>query len=256
MFGFDLITCVFICFAALLAGFMDSAVGGGGMITIPTLFTVFPKDLPATLLGTNKVAALGGMTMAAGQFARKVAIQWQWVIPAMLAAGLASALGAFSATYIPVLFFKRFLPPVLMCLLIYTVFSKQLIIEKTVDTEQSIWPGVVFSAACGFYDGVFGPGAGSFLVLLWVRVYGLSFIQASAHAKWVNVASCLTSLILFATTTPLYIGVGLMMTAFGGAGAYLGTWATMKYGNVFLRKLMIVVVMALIARTSYDAYLR
>ena len=243
-----------IALAALLAGFIDSAVGGGGMVIVPTLFTALPNTLPATILGTNKLSGIGGTGMAAIQFARSIPVQWRLVLPAMAAAFVMAGLGAYSVSYVPVQAFKKALPPLLVVLLIYTVFNKQLGQVAKTQTRQTIAAAMLFGGVCGYYDGVFGPGTGSFLVLLWVRVYGMDFMNASAHAKLVNVACNAGSLIWFSLNVPIFLTLGAMMLVCNIAGAYIGAKTTLKYGNGFVRVLLIVVVFALICRTSYDAY--
>jgi uncharacterized protein len=254
---FDLITYALIGVASVSAGFIDSAVGGGGMITVPTLFTLLPQGtLPATVLGTNKLSAVGGTLMAALQYARQNALQWRLIVPAMVSAGLASVLGAYLAGYIPVELFKKGLPPVLAILLIYTFANKKLGQTTVQKTSQSPWIGVCLGGLIGVYDGVFGPGTGSFLSLLWIKGYGFDFIKATAHAKWVNVATNIGAISWFAAHDNLLIMLGLMMTACNTVGAFLGARVTMRYGNAFVRKLFILVMLALIARTTYDAYWR
>jgi uncharacterized membrane protein YfcA len=247
---------VLIGFAAVLAGFIDSAVGGGGMVLVPTLFTALPNVAPATILGTNKISGIGGTGMASLQFARKINIQWRLVLPSALAALLAAMCGAYLVSYVPVSTFKKVLPPLLVLLLAYTLFSKQLGQTKPFDSKQSIVWGVLFGAACGLYDGVFGPGTGSFLVLLWVRVYGFDFLNGSAHAKLVNLGCNAGALLWFLPNVPVFIGMGLMMMVCNILGAWAGAKTTLKYGNGFVRKLLILVVIALICRTSYDAYFK
>ncbi len=245
-----------IALAAVLAGFMDSAVGGGGMILVPTLFTALPNALPATILGTNKISGVGGTAMASLQFARKIDIHWRLVLPCTVAAFLMAVLGAYSVSAIPVALFKKGLPPLLIALLIYTLFSKKLGLGKPIETDQSILWAVFFGAACGLYDGVFGPGTGSFLVLLWVRVYGFDFLTGSAHAKIVNLGCNVGALLWFLPNVPVFIGLGLMMMVCNIIGALMGAKVALKYGNDFVRKLLIFVVILLICRTSYDAYFR
>jgi uncharacterized protein len=245
-----------IAVAAVLAGFMDSAVGGGGMVLVPTLFTALPNALPATILGTNKISGIGGTGMASLQFARKINIQWRLVLPSAAAALLAAVLGAYSVSAIPVALFKKGLPPLLLILLIYTLFSKKLGQGKPIIGEQSILWGVLFGAVCGLYDGVFGPGTGSFLVLLWVRVYGFDFLMGSAHAKIVNLGCNAGALLWFLPNVPVFFGMGLLMMVCNITGAVLGARVALKYGNDFVRKLLIIVVLLLIVRTSYDAYFR
>jgi uncharacterized protein len=245
-----------IALAAVLAGFIDSAVGGGGMVLVPTLFTALPNALPATILGTNKISGIGGTGMASLQFARKIDIQWRLVLPSALAALLAAVLGAFLVSAIPVSTFKKALPPLLVLLLIYTVFNKKLSQIKPFNTEQSVVWGVLFGVVCGFYDGVFGPGTGSFLVLLWVRVYGFDFLNGSAHAKIVNLGCNAGALLWFLPNVPVFVTMGLLMMVCNIAGAWLGAAVTLKHGNAFVRKLLIAVVALLICRTAYDAYFK
>jgi uncharacterized protein len=247
-----------IAVAALLAGFIDSAVGGGGMVLVPTLFTALPNALPSTILGTNKISGLGGTGMASVQFARKIDIHWRLVLPSAMAALLAAVLGAYSVSSIPVALFKKGLPPLLVVLLIYTLFSKKLGQGKRLDSkqlaEQSVLGAIIFGAVCGLYDGVFGPGTGSFLVLLWVRVYGFDFLTGSAHAKIVNLGCNAGALLWFLPNVPVFVSMGLLMMVCNMTGALIGARVTLRYGNGFVRKLLIAVVILLIFRTSYDAY--
>ncbi len=245
-----------IALAAVLAGFIDSAVGGGGMVLVPTLFTALPNVLPATILGTNKISGIGGTGMASLQFARKIDIHWRLVLPSALAALLAAVMGAYLVSAIPIALFKKALPPLLVLLLLYTLFNKQLGQGKVFDTHQSAVWGVLFGAACGFYDGVFGPGTGSFLVLLWVRVYGFDFLNGSAHAKIVNLGCNAGALLWFLPNVPVFVTMGLLMMVCNISGAWLGAKTTLKFGNTFVRQLLIFVVLALICRTAYDAYFK
>jgi uncharacterized membrane protein YfcA len=178
------------------------------------------------------------------------------VLPSALAALLAAMCGAYLVSYVPVSTFKKVLPPLLVLLLAYTLFSKKLGQTKPFDSKQSIVWGVLFGASCGLYDGVFGPGTGSFLVLLWVRVYGFDFLNGSAHAKLVNLGCNTGALLWFLPNVPVFIGMGLMMMVCNILGAWAGAQTTLKYGNGFVRKLLILVVIALICRTSYDAYFK
>ncbi len=253
-------TWVLIACAAVLAGFIDSAVGGGGMVLVPTLLTALPNALPATVLGTNKISGLGGTSMAALQFARRIAIHWRLVLPSAAAALLMAVVGAYSVSAIPVAMFKKALPPVLIILLVYTLFSKklgQVSLDKPSNTKPApiVW-GIVFGGVMGFYDGVFGPGTGSILVLLWVRVYGFDFLNGSAHAKIVNLACNAGALLWFLPNVPVFVEMGLLMMVCNMAGAYLGAKTALRYGNGFVRTLLIVVVALLICRTGYDAYFR
>jgi uncharacterized protein len=254
----DIITWCIILISALLAGFIDSAVGGGGMITVPTLLTVLPNASAPIVLGTNKVTAMGGTVMAALQYAKKIPLNWRLILPTMLVAGMAAVFGAWLVAYVPISTFRKALPPVLLGLLIYTFMNKSLgqVHTHTEAHAQTPWRGMFLGGFIGLYDGLFGPGTGSFLALLWIKGYGFDFMHATAHAKWVNLATNFGSIAWFASHGHIYWQLGLMMTVFNVIGSFAGTKITIKYGNTFVRKLFIGVVIALILKTAYDAYLR
>ena len=245
-----------LAIASVLAGFIDATVGGGGMVIVPTLFTLLPNEGIGTLLGTNKISGLGGTSMSAYQYIRRVPIQWRLVLPSAVAALMAGIIGAASVSLVPVVLFKKGLPFVLLILLAYVLYNKKLGLTPTHKPNMHWGLGVLFGAVCGLYDGFFGPGTGSFLVLLWVLVYGQDFIQASAHAKIVNMGCNLGALAWFLPTTTVFIGLGLFMMVGNMAGAWFGTRFAMKHGNLFMRKLLIVVVGALALKTFYDAFLK
>jgi uncharacterized protein len=247
---------VLIGLAALIAGFIDSSVGGGGMVIVPTLMSALPNALPATILGTNKISGFGGTSTAAIQYIKRIPIKWGLVIPAAIASFTAAVLGAYFVSAIPVVIFKKALPIVLLVLLIYTILNKSLGLKVSKKDAVSVWWGVLCCGLIGFYDGVFGPGAGSFFVLFWVRVYGFDFMQASAYSKIVNVACNAGALVWFLPSVPVFIEMGLLMMLCNITGAYIGAKTTMRLGNGFVRQLLIVVVALLICRTAYDAYFK
>ena len=141
-------------------------------------------------------------------------------------------------------------------MLIYVVFNAKLgQIKTSVQRKHWAW-GVGFGTLCGLYDGFFGPGTGSFLVLLWVIVYGQDFMQGSVHAKIVNVGCNIGALSWFLPTTLVFIGLGLFMMVGNMTGAWIGARVAMKRGNGFMRKLLIIVVSLLCCSTFYDAFLK
>src|SRR5690606_1079982 len=106
------------------AGLIDAVVGGGGLIQLPALFSVFPNTAPATLLGTNKLSGVWGTTAAAAGFARKVKVRWSTAVPAAFAAFVLSFVGAFTVTHIPADFIRKLLPFILIAIAIYTFRKK------------------------------------------------------------------------------------------------------------------------------------
>lgn len=249
---------VWLAIAAFLSGFIDAVVGGGGLVLVPSLFAAFPTALPATLLGTNKLAGVFGTATSAYQYSKRTAIPLLWVCIAAVAAFLAAILGAASVQYLPVHYFRKLLPLVLLGLLVYTLLNKNLgLTEKSPATQvQPQYWAILLGLLLGFYDGVFGPGTGSFLVFLWIRWFGLTFISASASAKFVNLACNLGALVWFVPAGHFIFKVSAWMVLFTMTGALLGARFALKNGNIFVRKVFVCVVVLLIVKSSYDAYFK
>ncbi len=244
--------------ASLLAGFVDSIVGGGGLILVPALFATFPTAAPATLFGTNKSASVWGTAWATVQYSRRVQLRWAALAPAALAAFGGSFAGAWWVTLIDPGFLRRALPFVLAAVLVYTLAREELgrhhapMLARRHEAAAAALIGLVI----GFYDGFFGPGTGSFLVFLFVRLLGYDFLHASASAKFVNVATNIAALVLFAAKGHIWWHLALPMALANVAGSLLGTRLALRHGAGFVRVAFIVVVTALILKTGYDAFLR
>ena len=249
---------IIVSLASLFAGFVDAIVGGGGLVAIPVLFAMFPAAPPATLLGTNKAAAIWGTGASAWQFSRRVDLPWATLLPAALAGFVASFCGAWVATQISPAFLRQALPLILLAVLVYTLAKKEL--------GQSHAPrfagrseAVVASAiglVLGFYDGFFGPGTGSFFVFALVRLLGYDFLNASASAKLLNTATNLAALILFSLRGHVWWHFAVVMALANVVGSLAGTHMALKHGAGFVRVVFIGVVSALILKTGYDAFLR
>ncbi|MYN46259.1 TSUP family transporter [Pseudoduganella sp. FT93W] len=244
--------------AAFSAGLVDAVVGGGGLIQLPTMFSVFPNMAPATLIGTNKLASIFGTSVAAVSYARRVAIAWSVAAPAAIAALVFAFLGAYTVTQVSAEFMRLLLPIVLVAVAAYTFARKDFgSVHAPVHSgtkEQTL--ALLVGSGIGFYDGFFGPGTGSFLVFLFVRIFGFDFLGASAVAKVVNVACNFAALIWFGYSGHLIWQLGLMMAVCQIAGAFIGSRLAMKHGSGFVRQLFLIVVCLLILKTGYDAWLR
>ena len=247
-----------VSFASLLAGFIDSIVGGGGLILVPTLFAVFPTTHPATLFGVNKAASVLGTAAAGVQYARRVDLRWSALLPAA-ATGFAGALaGAWLVTVISPNFLRKALPIVLVAVLLYTLVKKNLGRHHTprFSGRTETFVACSIGLALGFYDGFFGPGTGSFLVFLFVRWLGYDFLHASASAKLLNTASNLAALALFAWKGHVWWHFALAMALANVLGSLLGTRMALKHGAGFIRLVFIGVVSVLILKTGFDAFLQ
>jgi len=248
----------FVAGASLLAGFVDAIVGGGGLVLVPALFAAFPSTHPATLFGVNKSASLWGTAVATVQYARRVQLPWRALLPAAALALLGSLAGAWLVTVVSPDFLRKVLPLVLLAVLIYTLLKKELGREHAPALQG--WREAAVAGAIGllmgFYDGFFGPGTGSLLVFLFVRVLGYDFLHASASAKLLNSCSNFSALALFAFKGHIWWHYALVLAVANVAGSLLGTRLALRHGAGFVRVVFVLVVSALILRTGYDAFLR
>lgn len=247
-----------LCVAALMAGMIDAVVGGGGLIQIPALFSTLPNVVPATLLGTNKLAGVWGTGAAAISFARRVKVEWGTAAPAAASAFALAFLGAYTVTKVPPDFLRKLLPFILIAVALYTLSKKDFgsVHAPAHDGMREKLFALGVGGAIGFYDGFFGPGTGSFLVFLFVRFFGFDFLGASAVAKVVNVACNVAALMWFGYSGHLMWQVGLMMAVCNVAGSLIGSRLAIRHGSAFVRKIFLFVVTVLILKTGYDAFLR
>lgn len=247
-----------VSLASLLAGLVDSIVGGGGLVLLPALFATFPNAAPATLFGTNKSASIWGTAFATVQYSRRVRLSWPSLLPAALTGLLGSWVGAWTVTQVDASLFRKALPLLLTAVLAYTLARKELgrahAPRFAGRREAAVASGV--GLLIGFYDGFFGPGTGSFLVFAWVRLLGYDFLHASASAKLINTATNLSALLLFAWQGHVWWHLALAMAVANIAGSLIGTRLALRHGSGFVRQVFIVVVLALICKTVWDTWLR
>ncbi|KAF3996956.1 sulfite exporter TauE/SafE family protein [Glaciimonas immobilis] len=244
--------------AGFLAGLIDAVVGGGGLIQIPALFSMLPTTVPATVLGTNKLAGIFGTTAAAVNYGRRVKLAWRAALPAAGAAFVFAFFGAYTVTHIPTDAIRKSLPFILLAVAAYTFARKDFGIihapRHKGSTELII--AILIGSGIGFYDGLFGPGTGSFLIFLFVRFFGFDFLAASAVSKVVNVATNFAALLWFGYSGHILWQLAILMAICNVAGSLVGTRLAIKHGSGFVRKLFLVVVSVLILKTVYDAFLK
>lgn len=243
-----------LCGFAFFAGLVDAVAGGGGLIQVPALFAVFPSLPPAVLLGTNKFSAITGTTIATLRYGWSVSIQWRSVLPAAGVAGLAAVAGARTVTLIDPTLLRPLMLFMLGGMALYTLAR-----PKFGERDGTVAPlrqgGRAFygvTAVFGFYDGFFGPGAGSVMMFVLVRLFGRDFLSAAATTKVLNLASNFGALILFMKTGNVFYAVALPMAAFNVAGGFLGAHLAVRRGSRFIRTVFLVVVVALIVKLLLD----
>jgi len=239
---------------AFIAGLVDAAVGGGGLVQLPGLFTVLPQQTPAMLFGTNKFSSMFGTGAAAWRYARNVRFPWK---PVLFAAGTAfifSFAGATAVSLLPKDAVRPLVLVLLIAMLAYTLWKKDFgALHRPQEIgRRELAIALAIGAAIGFYDGFFGPGTGSFLIFLFIRFFALDFLHASASAKVVNIATNLAALVFFVPSGNVLYAIALPMAVCNILGALTGTWLAVRKGAGFVRGLFLILLCVLIAKLSWD----
>lgn len=243
--------------AAALAGFVDAVAGGGGLIQVPALLAGFPREAPATLFGTNKIASIFGTLHAARRYVREVDMNWAIALPAALAAFVCSFAGAATVAWLPREVVRPLVLWLLVAVAIYTWskpdFGRRMQLPR-VAARHGAAVAMAVGAVLGFYDGFFGPGAGSFMIFAFVRLFGMDFLHASASAKVVNAATNAGALWWFAPAGHVLWGLGLGMAVCNMAGAQLGSRLAIRHGSGFVRGVFLVMTALLIVKVGRDTF--
>ena len=240
-----------VCPLAALAGFVDSIAGGGGLISLPAYYLA---GLPASVAaGTNKMSACMGTVLATYNFASSGKIDRR--------IGLFAGLGSLIASVLGVLVMKQLSDQairilVMCCLPVAAVFtlrghSKTMERRDFAPTTEMVI-ALIIGCAIGFYDGLVGPGTGTFLILLFVNIFGLDDVMASGTAKVPNLCSNIAALTsLFITGDVLWL-LGLPAGICAMTGAFIGSKLTVKKGSKFIRTMMFIVLILLLVKMVTD----
>lgn len=240
--------------AAMAAGWVDAVVGGGGLIQLPALLVLFPQMSVVQVLATNKVGSIMGTSTSSITYYRRIHPDMRTAVPMALAALVASIGGALLAARIPEAALRPIIVVVLIAVLAYTLLRPSMGSATALRWEGNRHYGVAagFGALIGLYDGLLGPGTGSFLVMALVGAMGYAFLPASAIAKIVNLATNLGALLFFVPNGFVVWGVGLIAGTANLVGAYIGARMAVAKGNRFVRFAFLLVVGALIVKLTWD----
>lgn len=249
---------IILCIAAFAAGFIDSIVGGGGLVQTPATLVTLSQYPVATLLGTTKIPSFTGTAIACYQYAKKVSLHWKLLSIMCCLALLAAMAGSYTVSIIS----NQFMKPVIFCVLIavaiYTYAKKNFgtAVTKQLQTRQEIRYGILSALFIGFYDGFIGPGTGSFFVIFFIAALGYDFLKASAHAKFVNLATNMGSIIYFGGSGHILYEYAIPMAVCNVAGSFLGVRLAIIKGNKFIRVFFLVIVVGTIIRFGYDIFFK
>ncbi len=252
MFEVSLHLVAALVFAAFFAGLIDAIAGGGGLITIPALLLAGASPIEA--VATNKVQGSFGAATAAVAYARAGQVDPRRQIGSALVAFLAGAAGAVLAQHVPTGVFRMGLPVVLIGIALFFALKPGLSDADRVRRMTPALFGATIVPLVGLYDGLIGPGAGSFYMIGFVLLPGFGVLKATAHTKLLNLASNLGGLLLFALTGHPWWAVGLAMGAAQIAGARIGAGLAMKRGARAIKPLLVVTSTAMALRLIWQMW--
>jgi len=249
-------TALFLLAASFFAGFIDSIAGGGGLIQLPALLIGLPKSETAEVLGTNKLSAVFGTTTAAALYRKQTKPDPKILIAMGVPAFLGSAGGAVLASQIPTSSMRPMVLVLLIIVAVYTWFKPDL--GKFEDLrhlpKRRVQIAAFAGGVIGFYDGIFGPGTGSFLMLILVASLGYAFITASAIAKVVNVATNVGAIMVFGINGAVLWQIGIILGIANISGAVIGARLAIKGGSTLVRKVFLLVTVALIVKVGIATF--
>ncbi|HMT50149.1 TSUP family transporter [Dietzia sp. UBA5065] len=241
--------------AAFVAGWVDSVVGGGGLIQLPALVIALPADASTPeILGTNKLSSVAGTLVATLTYLRTIRVPVGMVLPLVVAAFAGSAAGSSVARFIP----KDLLTPVVLVAVVavgaYTYLKPTLgrVHEERHSGWSRAWRSGLIGVVIGFYDGVLGPGTGSFFVIAIVAFLGFGFLQGTVAAKLANLTTNLASILVFGIHGEVLWVLGGCMAIANLAGGFIGAKMAMRHGNEFIRTVFLVVIGVLAIKLAWD----
>ncbi|WP_131739396.1 sulfite exporter TauE/SafE family protein [Actinomadura roseirufa] len=243
--------------AATGAGWVDAVVGGGGLIQLPALLLLNPGQPAVAALATNKLGSIAGTSSAAVAYLRKAKPDLQVALPAAGLAVCCAAGGALCAAAISSDVLKPVIMVVLLAVAAIVVLKPDLgrLPAPVLRTRRRIAAAVLVpGVAIAFYDGLVGPGTGTFLVIAFTTLLGMDFVDASASSKIINTGTNLGALLVFAAQGHVLWAIGLAMAVCNIAGAQIGARMAIRKGAGFVRVVLLCVVTALVVKLGYEQF--
>ena len=240
-----------VCPLALLAGFVDSVAGGGGLISLPAYYLA---GLPPVLAaGTNKLSAALGTTVAAFRYGKAGQVHWRVGLAAVAGALPGSALGAALLQLIPEHTMRIIVIGAIPLVAAVVLRRRDSLSPRMRVPEKGVLPaGFLVGLFIGFYDGLVGPGTGTFLILLFTLILGMEAVKASGTAKIVNLASNVAALFMLLLKGHVLFLLGLPAALCAMVGGYLGAGMTIRRGTGFIRWMLMAVLALLLAKMIWD----
>ncbi|MCD8013183.1 MAG: sulfite exporter TauE/SafE family protein [Lachnospiraceae bacterium] len=242
---------IIICPLIFLAGFVDAVAGGGGLISLPAYMIA---GLPVHMaIGTNKLSSGMGTALATWRFARNGYIVWKQAALCVICALLGSSAGAHLALLISDEYFKIIMLIILPLTAFYVLRCHSLDVQNVPYSEKKTTIlSMIVAAVIGVYDGFYGPGTGTFLLLLLTAIAHMPLQSANGVAKVINLTTNLTALAVYLLNGKVILILGLTAGCFSIAGNYVGTWFFTRWGAKSVKPLMLVVLVIFFIKICSD----
>lgn len=248
----DLSTIVLLAVFGFVAAFIDSTVGGGGLISLPALLGLGMP--PYLALGTNKLAGTISSATSSYTFIKSGKFDKKLMLILFPVSLIGAYFGAKTVLFVPQEFLKILVVIMMALIFVYTLFNKRFGQDSNYKglTKFTLGIGIPFTFLIGFYDGFFGPGTGSFFVFLMVLLFGYDFVIAAGNGRILNLASNISALFVFTMEGKVVFMTGLIMGIAMLLGANLGAKMAIKTGVRYVRPLFLVVSITLIVKMVYE----
>jgi len=245
-------TYFFLGFAGFFAGFVDSIAGGGGLIALPALISAgFPPHLA---LGTNKLQSTCGTLTATLNYNRKNLVTFRETIQGIVFTAIGAGIGTITIQFLAADFLTKVIPIMLLAVFIYLLFSRELGMKERKALLSSNRFYIIFGLVLGFYDGFFGPGTGSFWMLVFIMFLGVNLTKATAHTKVMNLTSNFVALLFFILGNNVVYTAGIIMGIGQMIGAYAGSNLVVLKGVRFVRVFLLLVIGLTVIRLMVSVY--
>ncbi|MDR0436608.1 MAG: TSUP family transporter [Propionibacteriaceae bacterium] len=248
------LTLALLCLVALAAGWIDSVVGGGGVIQLPALLFGLPTAPVALVSGTNKLSSVAGTASATATYLRKIRVDWAVVSVAMALAFVGSSIGARLISLLPRVAFTPIVAVAVAAVGIYAWCRPELGAETALRHGRAKlrwWAGGI-GFVVGVWDGMVGPGTGIFLLVAFAALLGYGFLEATTMTKLVNLTTNVAALVVLGSQANISWGLGAMMAACNLTGGFIGARMSITRGNTFIRKVFLFTVVVVEAKLLYD----
>lgn len=239
---------------SFIAGAINAAVGGGGLIGVPALYGVLTSFTPAQIMGVDKFSSVVGHAVSIRQYAARMDLPWRLILPTALTAFAGAYLGVRMLDLMPSAWMRPIVIVVLAVMLVYTWFKPQFGHQDTSrePTRQDLAKGAALGLALGFYDGFIGPGTGSFLLFLFVRFFHFDFLRATACAKVVNCGTNAATLVFLIPAGLVHYGLAVPLGIAAILGSIVGSHLAMKGGNHWIRRLFLTLAIILLVKLGWE----